>query len=300
MNRFPQWRRIRMLIIYGCLLGILFLPFIVSLVRFALRHSLHSHIVLILAVSIWLAWQQRDRIARLPHPAVTHPVPAALVALTAAALAYGLDAIIGSHMLQVDRLFIATIILVSAFLAGIALLQGPTALRVFAAPAFFLYFSAPLPTLLTDLLNRILQHASAWTLAGLLRLTPVPVLREGLVFHLPGFTLYVAQECSGIRSTVVLLITATLATILFLNAPWRRALLVACVLPIAALRNAARILTLALGAYYIDPAFLDGPVHKRGGPPFFVLSLIPLFLTLLLLRYGERRGKQDSPLQGDN
>ncbi len=294
MNVSPTWHRRRALIIYGGLLAILFLPFLAALVRFALRDSLHAHVILIPAVSAWLAWQQRDRIAGLPEPTAVHPARAALLAVAAAALAYALNALLGNATPLVDRLFVSMVILVSALLAGSVLLQGGAILRAYAAPAFFLYFSAPLPTALTDLLDRLLQHASAWVLAGLLRLTPVPVLREGLLFHLPGFSLYVAQECSGIRSTLVLVITATLAAILFLTAPWRRTLLIISVLPIAALRNAARILTLALGAYYIDPAFLDGPVHTRGGPPFFVLSLIPLFLMMLLLRYGERRGKDEA------
>ena len=291
MNVSPTWHRHRALVIYGGLLAILFLPFMASLVRFALRDSLHSHVILIPVVSAWLAWQQRDRIAQLPVPAAVHPARVALPAVAAAALAYGLNGLLGSATPLVDRLFVAMVILVSALLAGSVLLQGGALLRAYAAPAFVLYFAAPLPTAVTALLDRLLQHASAWVLAGLLRLTPVPVLREGLLFHLPGFSLYVAQECSGIRSTLVLAITATLAAILFLTAPWRRTVLILSVLPIAALRNAARILTLALGAYYVDPAFLDGPVHTRGGPPFFVLSLIPLCLLIVLLRRGERRGE---------
>jgi hypothetical protein len=37
---------------------------------------------------------------------------------------------------------------------------------------------------------------------------------------------------------------------------------------------------------------IDSPIHHRGGPVFFVLSLIPLFLLLWWLRRGEG-GKVD-------
>ena len=44
-------------------------------------------------------------------------------------------------------------------------------------------------------------------------------MRHGTVFELPGIVLQVAQECSGIRSSWVLLITSLLASHLFLKNP---------------------------------------------------------------------------------
>jgi hypothetical protein len=35
---------------------------------------------------------------------------------------------------------------------------------------------------------------------------------------------------------------------------------------------------------------IDGIIHRRGGPLFFALSLVPLFLLLWWLRGGEGRG----------
>jgi len=180
----------------------------------------------------------------------------------------------------------------------VVLIMGTASLRAFLAPSLFLYFLVPMPHVVEYAFNAMLQHLSAWTLSGLLRLTPVPVLLDGLTFHLPGFSLHVAEECSGIRSSLVLLITAILAGILFLRAPWRRGLLAASFLPIAALRNAIRILALAIGTLYVDPDMLKGPLHKSGGPLFFALSLLPLFAIILLLRRNERKqmtaaGEQD-------
>jgi exosortase len=162
-------------------------------------------------------------------------------------------------------------------------------MRAVLFPALFLYFLVPIPSAVMHGFNTILQHFTGWALTGLLWLTPTPVMQDGLSFHFPGFSLHIAEECSGVRSTLVLLITSIVAGMLFLRAPWRRGLLIACFLPIAALRNAARILTLALGALHIDQAILDGPLHQRGGTPFFALSLIPLFAIVVMLRSGERK-----------
>ena len=88
-----------------------------------------------------------------------------------------------------------------------------------------------------------------------------------------------ARECSGIRSTVVLFITSLLASHLFLKSPWRRFVLVAFVIPLAIVRNGFRILVIGLLCVHIGPHMIDSFIHHRGGPIFFVLSLIPLFVV---------------------
>jgi exosortase/archaeosortase family protein len=112
-------------------------------------------------------------------------------------------------------------------------------------------------------------------------------------FELPHvISITVAQECSGIRSTWVLIITSLLASYLFLRSPWRRALLVAIVVPLGVARNAFRILVLALLCVHEGPHMIDSPLHHRGGPIFFALSLVPLFALLWCLRRGEWKWEQ--------
>jgi exosortase/archaeosortase family protein len=110
-----------------------------------------------------------------------------------------------------------------------------------------------------------------------------------MILQLPGLSIEVAEECSGIRSSVVLFITSLLAAHLFLKSPWRKAVLVATVVPIAILRNAARITTLSLMTIHVNPEMIHGALHREGGTPFFVLSLVPLFIILWLLRRAERK-----------
>ena len=117
--------------------------------------------------------------------------------------------------------------------------------------------------------------------------TGTPVLRDGTVFLLPGIAIEVAKECSGIRSSLVLFITSLLASYLFLRSPWRRASLVAAVIPLGLLRNGVRILTISLLCVHVGPQMINSVIHRRGGPFFFTASLIPLFLLLWWLRRGE-------------
>src|SRR5207248_3053094 len=129
--------------------------------------------------------------------------------------------------------------------------------------------------------------ASAEAANFFFHLSGTPVLRDGTIFQLPGMVIEVAQECSGIRSSLVLFITGILASHLLLTSPWRRAVLVAVVIPLGILRNGFRILVISLLCVHVGPHMIHHPIHHRGGPVFFALSLIPLFLLLWWLRRGD-------------
>ena len=131
------------------------------------------------------------------------------------------------------------------------------------------------------------MRASADVAAWFLRLSGTPLLRNGQTLVLPGAVLWVAQECSGIRSSWVLFITSLLASHLFLASPWRRFVLVAFVIPLGIVRNGFRILVIGLLCVHVGPHMIDSQLHHQGGPLFFALSLGPFFLFLWWLRRRE-------------
>jgi exosortase len=162
-------------------------------------------------------------------------------------------------------------------------------------PAFFLLFMVPMPDQMVHVLETGSQHASAEATNLLLKFTSMPSLRDpdnSMIFHFPGISLRVAEECSGIRSSWVLLITGLVAANIFLKSNWRRILFVALVIPLGIVRNGFRIASLGWLCVNVNPDMIDHWIHHRGGPVFFALSLIPLFLILLLLRRGETRAER--------
>jgi len=150
----------------------------------------------------------------------------------------------------------------------------------------------PMPDAMADALETASKYASAEVANLLFHLSSTPFLRAGLIFQLPNITIEVAQECSGIRSSWVLLMTSILAANLFLKTPWRRLALVAFVIPLAILRNGFRILVIGLLCVNAGPQMIHSLIHRRGGPLFFMLSLIPFFLVLWRLRKGDVRTRQ--------
>jgi exosortase len=144
-----------------------------------------------------------------------------------------------------------------------------------------------------------LQHASAAAAAAMLRVSGMPVLQDGTYFHLHGFRLDVAPECSGIRSSIVLIIVSLVAGYVFLKSNWRRTALVAAVVPLALLRNGFRIFIISELCVHIGPEMINSPIHRRGGPIFFALSMIPFFFLLMFFRRQELRSAPQQSLSNE-
>src|SRR4029077_20056026 len=157
-----------------------------------------------------------------------------------------------------------------------------------AFPLAYLIVMVPMPDAMADALESASKYASAEVANVLFHLSGTPFLRAGRVFQLPNIKIEVAQECSGIRSSWVLLMTSILAANLFLKTSWRRTVLVVFIIPLGILRNGFRILVIGLLCVNAGPQMIHSPIHTRGGPVFFVFSLVPFLLLLWWLRKGER------------
>jgi exosortase len=167
---------------------------------------------------------------------------------------------------------------------------GITLCRKVLFGLLFLFFMVPLPSFLLDAIIGFLQRSSAEVTDLLFSALGVPVFRQGFVFSLSNFTMHVAEECSGIRSALSLFITSLVAGHFFLRSPWGKMGLVAVVVPLAIVKNAFRIVGLSLLANYVDPTFITNSVlHRSGGIPLFLLSLVMLLSLAWLLRRFERK-----------
>jgi exosortase C (VPDSG-CTERM-specific) len=188
-----------------------------------------------------------------------------------------------------DGLALMALAYVSLVAAGGFLFLGSKWMAAAAFPVAFLMFMVPLPDGVVNWLETASVLASADVAALFFNMTGTPLFRDGTVFALPTIVLRVAQECSGIHSSWVLFITSLLASHLFLESPWRRMILVAFVIPLGIVRNGFRILVIGLLCVHVGPHMIDSIIHRRGGPFFFVLSLVPLILFMAWLRGQEQR-----------
>jgi exosortase C (VPDSG-CTERM-specific) len=270
--------------LFGILLVAIFIKPLFSLMVYAAGQELHSHILLIPFVSAYLIYIRRSS---LPKD-YTYSPGWGMIPLVAAVIALA-AAVFGPVLSENDYLALMALSFVCFLAAGGLFFLGRKWMAVAAFPFTFLIFMVPLPDRVTDFLETASKLASAEAANLFFNMAGTPMLRDGTIFQLPGITIEVAQECSGIRSTWVLFITSLVAAHLFLKSPWRRTLLVAAVIPLGILRNGLRVAFIGLLCVYGGPEMINSIFHRRGGPPFFVLSLIPLFVLMWWLRRGESR-----------
>ena len=291
-----QVRRLALLTIG---LAVCFAQPLYQLSRFAFHSDLYSHILLIPFVSVYLAWLKKPFLSAPSEPnRKLAAVPFAL-GLT---LFLGYEAAVhsGAPLERVDSLAWASFCFVLFFVSICVFCLGRETLRGLAFPLCFLVFIVPFPTFVVAGIETFLQYTSAVTAHALFVLTGMPVFRNGLSFQLPGMPLQVAPECSGIHSTLVLFITSLVAGELFLTAPWKRALLTIAVVPLGILRNAVRICTIGHLCVHVSPEMINSWIHRRGGPLFFLVSLVPLFLLLHYLRRSELKRKTSTIVTKDS
>jgi exosortase len=183
-------------------------------------------------------------------------------------------------------------------LSGFLLCFGAQSFRAALYPLICLFLIVPYPATWMDRVAATLQYGSADVSYRLLRVTGVPVFRHDLVFSLPGLDFQVGPECSGIHSSLALLMVSLIAAYLFLRSGWSRAALILLTVPIALIKNAARIVTIAILGAYVDRIYIDGPLHhKYGGLVFSVFGAILFVLVLAGLQRLERWVLEDRPLR---
>jgi exosortase C (VPDSG-CTERM-specific) len=279
-------RKSAYLVFIALLVAAFALP-LIWLVRHVAQSDLHSHVLLVPFVCLYLLQIQRGQ---LPRKYVAAPICSALfgiiglISLVAAWELRASETISYNDDLALFAFSFASLIIASGFF-----FLGSAWMKAAAFPMAFLIFIVPLPDGLADYLEEASKLGSAEVANFFFTISGTPVLRDENVFQLPGIAIEVAKECSGIRSSYVLFITSLLASYLFLRSPWRRFALVAAIIPLGLMRNGARILTIALLCVHYGPQMIHSVIHRRGGPLFFAASLVPLFAFLWWLRRGERQ-----------
>lgn len=251
-----------------------------TLITVSVRNDAFSYIVLIPIISACLIYIERKTIcvnpAYSPALGVSLFLTGSIVYLVGRSSPFGFS---GDSQLS-----ILVLAIVLMWVAGFVLFYGEKSFRAAAFPLCFLVLMVPLPTAALSRVVMALQNGSAEVADALFRLAHIPVLRQGLTFSLPGVDVEISQECSGIRSSMSLLIASLLAGHFFLRTGWRKACFSLATVFVVIFKNGVRIVTLAWLGVYVDRDFLYGSLHHRyGGLVFSILGfaiLLPLLMVL--------------------
>lgn len=249
----------------------------------AWNNDAYTHILLILPIAIGLM--------SVDWPAVRPQLSSnwrAGSAFLLAALTVAVFARLRSASLLPDvKLSIYIFSLVLWWIGAFVGCFGARVAKSFLFPLCFLFWLIPFPAMLLNAIVELLQQGSAYAAQLLFTTVGVPVAQDGVLLTIPGLTVEVAQECSSIRSSMILLVTTMVLAQLFLRSPWRKTLVIALAIPLSVAKNGLRIFTIAMLGTRVDPGFLAGRLHRNGGPIFLAIALGIIFFLLWILREGK-------------
>jgi len=168
-------------------------PSLFSLVEIWMWDEEASYGFLIPPLAAYFVWERQYRLRGLPAEGSAWGL-----ALIAVALGLFFVGLLGgiNYLPRASAVFL--------LLGGIHWIGGPRWTRELVFPVLFLLLMIPLPYLVYYRLTFPLQLQSSAITGAILSWAGMPVLREGSVLRLEGYSLEVVTACSGLRSIMTL------------------------------------------------------------------------------------------------
>lgn len=226
------------------------------------RSETFAHGYLILPISLWLVWRQRAALQQLP----LQPYWPALLALLACGAAWLLAELVE---VAIVRQYALAAMLPLAVLAVL----GKRIAWALLFPLAFILFAVPVGEGLVPPLIDLTANVTV----DALRLTGIPVLRDGNNFSIPSGNWSVVDACSGLRYLISSVTLGALFAYLSYRTVWRRAafVLASIVVPLAA--NGVRAYLIVMMGHLSDMTLAVGVDHLIYGWVFFGLVMLLLF-----------------------
>ena len=259
----------------------LLLPGYLQLAATVWTDDSQAHGAIVLVLTLWLFWRERERYAAVPAQCARGP---ALLAAVAGGLLFFVGRSQDIPLLEIPGQ-------IALVLALILYYKGWAGARVYWFALLFWLVVIPLPAVVVDPLTRSLKQDVSALAEWLLYSANYPIARSGVILNIGPYQLLVADACSGLNSSLALIAMGALYLYLAGHPGLKRNLpLLLAVVPIAVLANVVRVVTLILVTYYFGDAAGQGFVHEFAGLLLFSIAMALFFLLDSLLgRLFERR-----------
>ena len=237
-----------------------------------------QHCWLVIPVCGFLVWQRRDRLAALPLVGATTGLIPVLLGLGFFWAGF-----------RVNNYFVGIVSVLIVLVGMVLWMGGWRWLKELAFPLAFLCFALPLlflESMLAFKLRLVMSDASVVLLNGI----GIHTVQQGTailsapneLLGIPrgaGFSVDVADPCSGIRSLFALTMVTALYSYFAIKPIWKQFALFACAVPLAVVGNMARIMMLTIGTIAVGPDIAIGSLehpsffHMIAGYIVFVVAL---------------------------
>jgi exosortase A len=235
---------------------------VASIVSIWHRSETFAHGYVVVPIVLWLVWAKRDELARIPP----EPCWPAFLFMATSALLWMAGRLAGILGLEQFGLLL---MIESALVAVLGTRMG----RRLVFPLAFLVFAVPLGEAFVPWL---IDRTADFTVAAL-KLSGVPVYREGNHFAIPSGRWSVIEACSGIRYLIASLMVGTLYAYLSYFSLKRRLLFVAASAIVPIVANWLRAYTIVMIGHLSDNRLAVGIDHVIYGWLFFGLVMLVMF-----------------------
>lgn len=226
------------------------------------RSETYTHGLVVPLISAWLIWQQRQSLAKMaPQPIVW---PTLIVA------AFTFSWLMG-ELTAVNALTQFSLVAIIVF-SALALL-GPNIGKALTFPLGFLFFSVPIGDFL---LPNLMEWTADFTVAAL-RLSNIPVYREGQSFVIPSGRWSVVEACSGIRYMIASVTIGTLYAYLTYTSLKRRLIFVLVSFLVPLVANWLRAYFIVMLGHLSGNTLAVGVDHLIYGWVFFGVVIAIMF-----------------------
>ena len=226
------------------------------------RSDTFAHGFLVAPISAWLVWRARASLVEvMPQPSWWVLVP-----LTAAGAGWLLGEL-GTVNALSQFAFVAMLVL------AVPAVIGVRAARRIAFPLAFLFFAVPAGEFL---MPQLMEWTADITVMAL-RLTGIPVYREGQNFHIPSGNWSVVEACSGVRYLIASVVIGTLYSYLTYRSMKRRAVFIGFSILVPVLANWARAYMNVMIGHLSGNRLAVGVDHLIYGWLFFGFVIMVMF-----------------------
>jgi exosortase A len=228
------------------------------------RSETYAHGYLILPISLWLVWEKRSGLRLLaPKPTL---LPLALF------IPLGLAWLLGY---LVDTLVVQQFAFVGMLIVTIWSVLGHRVARFIAFPILFLLLAVPVGE---GLVYPMMNFTADFTVS-MLKLTGIPVYREGTFFTIPSGQWSVVEACSGMRYLIASVTLGVLFAYLTYTRWWKRALFVLFAIFVPVIANGFRAYMIVMIGHLSGMKLAVGVDHLIYGWVFFGIIVTIMFVV---------------------
>lgn len=243
-------------------LGLLYADTVATMVGIWYRSETFAHAFLVPPISAWLVWRQRGQLARISP----HPQPWLLLCLLMAAAGW-----LMADLVKVNS--VSQLAWMAMLVISVPAVLGLAVASTILFPLLFLFFAVPVGEFM-------LPHMMEWTAdftVFALRLTGIPVYREGLQFVIPSGNWSVVEACSGVRYLIASFMVGTLFAYLNYRSTKRRVIFMLASLLIPIVANWLRAYMIVMLGHLSNNTIAVGVDHLLYGWVFFGVVVMLMF-----------------------